>query len=140
MSEDTPLTPDVTALPRHPRRADGRINLVGLTRPQLRAALTDAGTPEKQSKMRATQLWQWIYQKGSDDFAAMTNLAKPYRALLTEHFVIERPELVSRQAAADALECVADAERLELALGEIHPTLRTGWRRRDLQRDAARAR
>lgn len=98
---DTPITPDVTALPRLPKRADGKVNLVGLTRPRLREALIAAGTPEKQAKMRADQLWQWIYQRGEADFAAMTNLAKPYRATLAEHFVIERPEVVSKQVSAD---------------------------------------
>jgi 23S rRNA (adenine2503-C2)-methyltransferase len=44
------------------------VNLVGLTRDGLRAALIEAGTPEKQAKMRAGQIWQWIYQKGVRDF------------------------------------------------------------------------
>ncbi len=98
---DTPITPDVTTLPRLPRRADGKINLVGLTRPKLHEALIAAGTPEKQAKMRADQLWQWIYQRGEADFAAMTNLAKAYRAMLAENFVIERPEVVSKLVSAD---------------------------------------
>jgi hypothetical protein len=55
---------------------------VGLTRDGLRAALIEAGTPEKQAKMRAGQIWQWVYQKGVRDFGAMTNLAKAYRAEL----------------------------------------------------------
>ncbi|WP_137701321.1 23S rRNA (adenine(2503)-C(2))-methyltransferase RlmN [Marimonas lutisalis] len=101
MTPESPITPDVTALPRVPRRDDGKVNLVGLTRPQLREALIAAGTPEKQAKMRADQLWQWIYQKGESDFAAMTNLAKAYRADLDAAFVIERPEVVSRQVSAD---------------------------------------
>lgn len=102
MTDNTaPITPAVTALPRAAKRADGLINLVGLTREALRLALIDAGTPEKQARMRASQLWQWIYQKGVADFAAMTNLAKPYRALLAEHFIVERPEVVSRQISTD---------------------------------------
>ncbi|WP_372611901.1 23S rRNA (adenine(2503)-C(2))-methyltransferase RlmN [Aquicoccus sp.] len=98
---DIPITPDVTALPRMPRRADGKVNLIGLTRPRLHEALIAAGTPEKQAKMRADQLWQWIYQRGESDFAAMTNLAKAYRASLAENFVIERPEVVSKLVSAD---------------------------------------
>jgi 23S rRNA (adenine2503-C2)-methyltransferase len=102
MTDNTaPITPAVTALPRAAKRADGLINLVGLTREALRLALIDAGTPEKQARMRASQLWQWIYQKGVADFAAMTNLAKPYRALLAEHFIVERPEVVSRRISTD---------------------------------------
>ncbi|MEZ5713891.1 MAG: 23S rRNA (adenine(2503)-C(2))-methyltransferase RlmN [Paracoccaceae bacterium] len=98
---DTPITPDVTALPRAVKRADGKVNLIGLTRDRLRDALIAAGTPEKQAKMRTGQLWQWIYQKGCADFDAMTNLAKPYRAQLAEAFVIERPEVVTKQVSAD---------------------------------------
>ncbi|KPP84268.1 MAG: 23S rRNA (adenine(2503)-C(2))-methyltransferase [Rhodobacteraceae bacterium HLUCCO07] len=98
---DIPITPEVTALPRMPRRADGKVNLIGLTRPRLQEALIAAGTPEKQAKMRADQLWQWIYQRGESDFAAMTNLAKAYRASLAENFVIERPEVVSKLVSAD---------------------------------------
>ncbi|MCF3592752.1 23S rRNA (adenine(2503)-C(2))-methyltransferase RlmN [Rhodobacteraceae bacterium LMO-12] len=102
MSDQTPVTPDVKTLPRlRPVRADGRINLVGLTRDQLRDVLIEKGTPEKQARMRASQLWQWIYQKGEADFSVMTNLAKPYRTDLAEHFVVERPEVVTKQVSED---------------------------------------
>ncbi|MFV0243736.1 MAG: 23S rRNA (adenine(2503)-C(2))-methyltransferase RlmN [Qingshengfaniella sp.] len=100
MTASAPITQDVLTLPRN-LPEEGRQNLVGLTRPALRAALIAAGTPERQAKMREGQIWQWIYQKGVRDFAAMTNLAKPYRALLAEHFTIALPELVTRQVSAD---------------------------------------
>ncbi len=99
MPTDSPIRPDPLPLPARP--GEGRTDLVGLSRDALRAALIAAGTPEKQARMRTAQLWQWIYQKGARDFAAMTNLAKPYRALLAEHFTIGRPELVTRQVSAD---------------------------------------
>ena len=95
-----PITQDVLTLPRRPVE-EGRANLVGLTRDQLRDALIAAGTPESQAKMRARQVWQWIYQKGVRDFEAMTNLAKPYRALLSEHFAIRVPEVVRRLVSED---------------------------------------
>ncbi|GAA6199838.1 23S rRNA (adenine(2503)-C(2))-methyltransferase RlmN [Aquicoccus sp. SU-CL01552] len=95
----TPITQDVMTIPR--KLPEGPVNLVGLTRDQMRAAFIAAGTPEKQSKMRVNQVWQWIYQWGVRDFAQMTNLAKPYRALLAEHFTIEIPEMVSRQVSSD---------------------------------------
>ena len=47
---------------------EGPMNLVGLTRDGMRAALIAHGTPEKQAKMRVGQIWQWIYQKGVRDF------------------------------------------------------------------------
>lgn len=95
-----PITQDVLTVPR--KLPDGlRQNLVGLTRPDLRAALLVAGTPEKQARMRENQVWQWIYQKGVRDFDDMTNLAKPFRALLAENFEISLPEVVSRHLSED---------------------------------------
>ncbi|MGM0583979.1 MAG: 23S rRNA (adenine(2503)-C(2))-methyltransferase RlmN [Pseudomonadota bacterium] len=85
-----------------PRPAPGaRRALVGLTRSALVAALIEAGTPDRQAKMRAAQLWSWIYQRGARDFSEMTNLSKAYRAQLAEHFHIDRPEITSRQVSAD---------------------------------------
>ena len=95
-----PITQDVLTLPRKLPAAD-RINIVGLTRPQLREALIAAGTPEKQAKMRVGQVWQWVYYWGVRDFAAMTNLSKDFRTLLAERFEIAVPEVVSRQISAD---------------------------------------
>ena len=95
-----PITQDVLTLPRKPAEG-GRVNIIGLTRDQLREALIAAGTPEKQAKMRLGQVWQWVYHWGVRDFAAMTNLAKDYRALLAEHFEIRLPELVTRQVSED---------------------------------------
>ena len=95
-----PITQDVMTIPRKLPEG-GKVNLVGLTRPQLREALIAAGTPEKQAKMRVGQIWQWIYHWGVRDFAQMTNLAKEYRALLAEHFEVSVPEIVSRQVSMD---------------------------------------
>ena len=94
-----PITQDVMTIPR--KLPDGPLNLVGLTRDAMRDALIAQGTPEKQAKMRVGQIWQWIYQWGVRDFDAMTNLSKAYRADLAEKFVIEIPEVVSKQVSAD---------------------------------------
>ncbi len=95
-----PITQDVLTLPRKLPEG-GKINLVGLTRDAMRDALIAAGTPERQAKMRVGQVWQWVYHWGVRDFAVMSNLAKDYRALLAEHFVIEIPEVVTRQVSSD---------------------------------------
>jgi 23S rRNA (adenine2503-C2)-methyltransferase len=99
MTATAPITQDVLTIPR--KLPEGPVNLVGLTREQLRDALIAAGTPEKQAKMRVNQIWQWVYFWGVRDFAAMTNLAKDYRALLASHFVIEVPQVVTREVSAD---------------------------------------
>ena len=59
-------------------------NLIGLSPDALKAALIEAGVPEKAAPMRVRQLWNWIYVHGARDFARMTNLAKDFRALLAE--------------------------------------------------------
>ena len=77
------------------------MNLIGLTRDKMREVLIAAGTPEKQAKMRVGQIWQWLYGWGVRDFAVMTNLSKAFRAELAEKFVIEVPEVVTRQVSED---------------------------------------
>jgi len=94
-----PITQDVHTIPR--KLPEGPTNLVGLTRDAMRDALIAMGTPEKQAKMRVGQIWQWIYQWGVRDFDAMTNLSKAFRAELAETFVIEIPEVVSKQVSTD---------------------------------------
>jgi len=100
MTASAPITQDVLTLPRKEPES-GKINLVGLTRDQMRALLIENGTAEKQAKMRVGQIWQWIYQWGVRDFAEMTNLAKAYRAQLEEKFEIRIPEVVSKQVSTD---------------------------------------
>ncbi|MXQ09373.1 23S rRNA (adenine(2503)-C(2))-methyltransferase RlmN [Alphaproteobacteria bacterium GH1-50] len=99
MTATAPITQDVMTIPR--KLPEGPMNIVGLTRDQLRDALIAAGTPEKQAKMRVGQIWQWVYHWGVRDFEAMTNLSKAYRAELAERFVIAVPEVVSRNVSAD---------------------------------------
>ncbi|WP_299751974.1 23S rRNA (adenine(2503)-C(2))-methyltransferase RlmN [uncultured Boseongicola sp.] len=99
MATDAPITQDVLTIPR--KIPEGPVNLVGLTRPQLKDALIAVGTPEKQAKMRVNQLWQWIYHWGARDFAEMTNLSKDYRALLADNFVLAIPQVVTREVSED---------------------------------------
>ncbi|HSG37449.1 MAG TPA: 23S rRNA (adenine(2503)-C(2))-methyltransferase RlmN [Paracoccaceae bacterium] len=99
MTATAPITQDVLTIPR--KVPEGAKNLVGMTREAMREALIAAGTPEKQAKMRTNQLWQWVYHWGVRDFDQMTNLAKDYRTLLAENFVIELPEVVTKQVSAD---------------------------------------
>ena len=52
-------------------------------------------------KFRAGQLWHWIYHRGVTDFAAMTNLAKPFRERLAEHYELRRPAVARRAISID---------------------------------------
>src|SRR6201986_1556892 len=76
-------------------------NLIGLSPEALKTQLIAAGVPEKAAPMRAKQLWNWIYVHGARDFAAMTNLAKEFRAQMAESFTLARPEIVTEQISND---------------------------------------
>lgn len=81
--------------------APERPSLVGLSRGQLAEALQGAGVSEGQLRMRASQIWHWLYFRGVRDFSAMTNLAKPLRESLAEGFTLARPEIVTEQVSQD---------------------------------------
>ncbi len=76
-------------------------SLAGLSKPALAEKLIAIGVEPKKAKMRAEQLWRWIYHYGVSDFAAMTNVAKELRASLAEHYTLERPEIVTQQISKD---------------------------------------
>jgi 23S rRNA (adenine2503-C2)-methyltransferase len=77
--------------------ADGRRDLVGLSREDLAAEMLQAG----EKPFRAKQLWHWIYHQGVRDFAAMSTIAKPMQEKLAERFVIGRPEVAADQLSRD---------------------------------------
>src|SRR3954470_23282177 len=107
MSADTTFMPiagaiDPVTVPRAVTpRADGRVELVGLSKDQIRAELEAAGLAPKQPKLRAKQIWHWIYNRGASDFAAMSDIAKPQRGWFAERFVISRPQVVEAQVSSD---------------------------------------
>ncbi|HUK60524.1 MAG TPA: 23S rRNA (adenine(2503)-C(2))-methyltransferase RlmN [Stellaceae bacterium] len=76
---------------------DAPKNLVGLSRAELAAELAEIGA----EPYRARQLWHWIYHRGATDFAAMTSLAKSFRADLAARYVVARPEIARGQVSED---------------------------------------
>ena len=91
--------------------------------------------------MRASQVWNWIYQRGVTDVADFANISKDTRELIGQHFVVGRPEVVTAQVSTDGTrkwllrfedgeeaECVfiPDAYRGTLCVsspGRLHPQL-----------------
>ncbi len=69
-------------------QAEGRKNLVGLSRAELAAEMAAIGA----EPFRARQLWHWIYNRGAGDLGVMTSLSKKFREQLAEHYVVRRPE------------------------------------------------
>lgn len=81
--------------------ADTRIRLPGLSKKEMAAHLTDIGIDAKKVRMRASQLFQWVYNFGVTDWDAMTNIAKPMREKFAQHFSLDRPEIIERQVSVD---------------------------------------
>lgn len=76
-------------------------SLGGADRNGLREALAACGVPEKQLRMRVSQLWRWMYVSGVRSFEDMTDVSKGLRASLDEQFSLDRPEIVSEQVSVD---------------------------------------
>src|SRR3569623_2034654 len=81
--------------------APDKPSLIGLSRSDLMARLGELGVPEKQRKMRAQQLWHWMYVRGAQTFADMTNVSKDMRTQLEARFTVDRPEVVAEQVSND---------------------------------------
>ena len=89
-------------LSQRPQIAAAPVNLAGMTRDELRRTLAQAfDLDPKKARMRANQIWRWIYHYGATDFDAMTDIAKDMRAKLAERFVVARPDMIERQVSND---------------------------------------
>ena len=73
------------------------IDLLNLTLPEMESWLAGLGEP----RFRASQVFQWLWQKGAADFAAMTNLSKALRGKLAETAAMARPEVADTRVSAD---------------------------------------
>ncbi|HTY92910.1 MAG TPA: radical SAM protein [Steroidobacteraceae bacterium] len=75
----------------------GRINLLGLTRPQLEEYIAGLGS----KPFRARQLMNWIYKRGEGRIEQMTDLAVAFRAQLAQRAHVEVPRIAGLQVSAD---------------------------------------
>ncbi len=93
--------------------AQGRIPLIGLDLAQMREALAVHDIPA----FRAKQVWHWVYQRGVRTFDAMGNISKDLRAILQEHYSIDRPSVVAEQKSEDGtikwLLAMSDGQQVE---------------------------
>ena len=94
------LNLDHASTPARPS-APRRTSLVGLSKPEMRTALSGIGLDEREAKMRAAQLWNWIYVNGVTDFERMSNIQKGFRQTLSDNFLLDRPEIVTEQVSVD---------------------------------------
>ncbi len=93
--DPVPVARDITP------RADGRVDLMGLPRQRIAELFAAAGLDAKAAKLRAKQVFHWLYHRGVTDFEAMTDIAKAMRPWLDERFVIGRPDVVLAQHSSD---------------------------------------
>jgi len=77
--------------------ATERTNLLGLPRPALESFVAQLGS----RPFRARQLMNWVYKRGTGEFAEMTDLAKDFRARLGHSAEVRPPEVVRVQRSAD---------------------------------------
>jgi len=75
-----------------------RTNLLGLPRRELTDFVAQLGS----QPFRARQLMGWIYKRGTDSFADMTDLAKDFRARLALASEVRAPDIVAVQRSADS--------------------------------------
>ncbi|WP_232494054.1 23S rRNA (adenine(2503)-C(2))-methyltransferase RlmN [Novosphingobium kaempferiae] len=99
-------------------REDGRTDLIGLPKKRIAELFEGAGLDAKAAKLRAKQVYHWLYHRGVTEFEAMTDIAKIMRPWLAERFVIGRPEIVEAQHSSDGtrkwLLRTADAHDFEM--------------------------
>ena len=93
--DPVPVARDITP------RADGRVDLLGLPKKRIAELFEEAELDARQAKLRAKQVFHWLYHRGVTDFEAMTDIAKTMRPWLAERFVIGRPEIVEAQHSSD---------------------------------------
>ncbi len=74
-----------------------RTNLLGLQKADLESFVAGLGG----KPFRARQLMNWLYKRGEGDIAAMTDLAKDFRAELLTRAEVKLPEVVRTQVASD---------------------------------------
>jgi len=77
--------------------AAGKINLLGLTQPEMEQFFDSIG----EKRFRAGQLMKWIHHFGVDDFDAMSNVSKVLREKLKACAEIRGPEVVSEDISSD---------------------------------------
>jgi 23S rRNA (adenine2503-C2)-methyltransferase len=77
-----------------------RSDLAELERPALEAALEARG----HQRFHARQIFRWLYRRGVNDVAAMTDLSRELRETLGRDFTLTTPTLAHRETSSDGTE------------------------------------
>lgn len=74
-----------------------KANLLGMPKARMEAFFESLG----EKKFRATQMLQWIHQRGVDDFDEMTNVSKALREKLKEVAEVRGPDVTHDETSKD---------------------------------------
>lgn len=74
-----------------------KTNLLGMPKAKMEAFFESLG----EKRFRATQVLQWIHQRGADDFDQMTNMSRVLREKLKAVAEIRGPEVVYDESSKD---------------------------------------
>ncbi|MCB2091373.1 MAG: 23S rRNA (adenine(2503)-C(2))-methyltransferase RlmN [Alphaproteobacteria bacterium] len=94
-----PLGVEPVVAPRH--KFDESRSLIGLSHAEVAEKLKEIGIPEKHCRMRAQQIWHWIYYRGAKSFDEMSNISKDMREKLAQNFDVGRPEITEALVSKD---------------------------------------
>jgi 23S rRNA (adenine2503-C2)-methyltransferase len=101
------FTVEQGSAPAHP------VDFSALERTELEDAAVSLGLP----RFRGRQIFQWIHQRGANDFGDMSNLPQSLRADLAARGAIEEPALETKQVSSDGttkfLLRLGDGRRIE---------------------------
>ena len=101
MTAPAQITAPLEKTPLERYVAPAKPSLVGLSRAELSEKLALVDVPERARKMRAQQIWHWLYVRGAKQFDEMTSVSKDLRTVLEAHFTLDRPEMVAEQISVD---------------------------------------
>src|SRR5437667_6508831 len=73
--------------------------LLGLTRAEIEGLFLE----DPNARVRAKQLSKWLYQKGADDFEAMTDLPADVRDRMKSEYVTNPLNIVAEQRSSDGV-------------------------------------
>ena len=101
MNTVAPATAPLEKTPLERYVAPAKPSLIGLSRAELAEKLALVGVPERARKMRAQQIWHWLYVRGAKQFDQMTSVSKELHGTLEQHFTLDRPDIVAEQISVD---------------------------------------
>ena len=76
---------------------EGKKNIRELSKEQLKLAVVEMG----EKPFRASQVYEWLWQKNASTFEEMSSLSKSFRQLLEENYFIDHLTLKDQQVSSD---------------------------------------